>query len=152
MEGWLALAQVVRYHQPPGRRIRAITVYQAEELSSEEEAELADNLAVLRAVFPTLTSRGAYRNIHVLVYYGVENTGIHLLGALEHSHITHLCLNMETGWHARFVAAFSRLVHTGRLKYLCLHFPQTTSRSFPLSWRPSAPFPPTALSQAWMFA
>ena len=91
VEGWLALAQVILYHQPRRSRIYTIDLGDCRWLSPAQVAEATDNLAVLRAVFGTLTSRGAYRNVHKLAlggFYGSIQTLS--LGLLEGSHITHL--------------------------------------------------------------
>ena len=65
VEGWLALAQVVRYHQPPGRRPHAIRLEYWPDVGNVPAAETQAHVSVLREVFPTLTAlAGPYRNMY----------------------------------------------------------------------------------------
>ena len=92
-EGWPALAQVIRYHQPPSSRFRRFTSMSRFPLCPTRRFELADNMAVLRTVFLTLTSYGAYRNIYKGEREGSWDVAIALCELLKRSHITDLSIN-----------------------------------------------------------
>ena len=120
VEGWLALAQVVRYHQPPGCRMREIYLRRYSPLDTTQVIDFTDNMAVLRAVFPTLTAPGAYRNIYKAAYEGYGDSVIQCLGLLKRSHITHLWVNKSAD-HESFLAALIDQVKNGPvLQYLSL--------------------------------
>ena len=72
--------------------------------------------------FPTLTSRGAYRNIYLAEYYmcDYENLEVRHLGLFKHSHITNLWLDDHTP-DVAWVTGLVNLLETGRLRFLGDH-------------------------------
>ena len=118
VEGWLALAQVVRYHQPPSRRVSAITFDWRDEIWPGETEEAK---ALLREVLPTLTSRGSFRNIYQVSDACTESAVVSTLSLLKRSHITHATLvGHDAG--AVFADALIPVLQTGRLRALTLPF------------------------------
>ena len=77
-------------------------------------------MQVLCSVFPTLTARGAYRNIYTLDVDEVGDTVTSLLGRLEQSQISHLALHASVEDVAPFADALIRLLNCGRLRFLDL--------------------------------
>ena len=118
-EGWLAPAQVVRYHQPPESRIHQITLESHGQLLPSDSAELDRNLAVLRVVFPTLTLPGAYPNIYRAEYRMEGDLGVPFLSLFKQSHITRLVVDNSQNEPA-LVATLVDLLRTGRLRSLCI--------------------------------
>ena len=115
MEGWLALAQVVRYHQPRSRRVYEIQFH----WGSFYPDEVEEAITVLREVIPTLTSPGAYRNIYLVQCYSGEREMITLMELLVRSHITHLDLHPQHSPAGDpYVDALTRLFATGRVRTL----------------------------------
>ena len=116
-EGWLALARVVRYHQPPGSRFYGLFVNYWE---VADPAQVLEEMPILRSVFPTLTARGAYGNIYSL-HVEAKDGATPLLGCLEQSHISHLWLFVVLEEIAPFADALIRLLNRGQLRKLELH-------------------------------
>ena len=115
--GWLALAQVVRYHQPRSRRVYEIEFH----WEGYYPVEVEEAMTVVREVIPMLTSRGGYRNVYQVRCFCGQTEMITLMKLLVRSHITHLDLHPQ---HAPagepYVDALTRLFETGRVRTLYL--------------------------------
>ena len=114
MEGWLALAQVVRYHQPPSRRFRGLDL----RCSKDPAHEAEENVSVLRAVLPILTSPGAYQNICALCCND-SSTSNSVLALVEQSQLLQLFL-MPVYGNSSFVDTLIDLLGSGHLRSLCV--------------------------------